>query len=547
MFNNLINYFLLDKTTLKFIKLNKKLFKNFKNNNLKKNQILIEFNNWKPFHVSNSYILNYLLKKYNAEAIGYELYSPMLKKNNLFEKIKWIIGSKFLLKTFYVYSSFNVNKFITIKFSNNIKNLVRKNFKKVFSKIKKKSDLEKIEINKVWIGDLIYDSFLKKYNVATIDIESNNFKIFFKEFLHIFFFWYNYIKNNKVKSVLSSHGVYTFAIPLRIAVSLNIDSFVANEQKIYRYDKKCLSLKENLTGNFSESRLFKSIYSSSNKSNKKYMISKGKKISDQIAIKSKKLFYINNEKIKKLKLNNFNVPTKKNIRVLISSHAFTDSPHVFGNNLFVDFRHWFDFLNKTINETNYEWFLKPHPNKDECTTKEIGDLVKKNKRITLLDNNYNINHLSKLKIDFTLTIFGVVAREHPLRNINVISASANGPHSKFNFTHTCKNLKEYKNILLNLDSFKPKINNKQLYLYHYMNDIYFNRNYLFLNFDEVVTKIGGIKNFYNSFFYEGWIKYFKNRDHERILRYIKTFIDSKDYSLNLKHQINKEKNFKINY
>ena len=138
MFNNLINYFLLDKTTLKFIKLNKKLFKNFKNNNLKKNQILIEFNNWKPFHVSNSYILNYLLKKYNAEAIGYELYSPMLKKNNLFEKIKWIIGSKFLLKTFYVYSSFNVNKFITIKFSNNIKNLVRKNFKKVFSKIKKK-------------------------------------------------------------------------------------------------------------------------------------------------------------------------------------------------------------------------------------------------------------------------------------------------------------------------------------------------------------------------------------------------------------------------
>ena len=138
MFNNLINYFLLDKTTLKFIKLNKKLFKNFKNNNLKKNQILIEFNNWKPFHVSNSYILNYLLKKYNAEAIGYELYSPMLKKNNLFEKIKWIIGSKFLLKTFYVYSSFNVNKFITIKFSKNIKNLVRKNFKKVFSKIKKK-------------------------------------------------------------------------------------------------------------------------------------------------------------------------------------------------------------------------------------------------------------------------------------------------------------------------------------------------------------------------------------------------------------------------
>ena len=52
-----------------------------------------------------------------------------------------------------------------------------------------------------------------------------------------------FIKNNKVKAVLTSHGVYAFAIPLRIATYFNIDAFVANEQKIYRYKKKDISLK----------------------------------------------------------------------------------------------------------------------------------------------------------------------------------------------------------------------------------------------------------------------------------------------------------------
>ena len=70
----LINFFLLDKFSLDFVKSNFRIFKSFKSNAYKKNIILIEFNNWKPFHVSNSYLLNYLIKKYNAKAFSYEIY-----------------------------------------------------------------------------------------------------------------------------------------------------------------------------------------------------------------------------------------------------------------------------------------------------------------------------------------------------------------------------------------------------------------------------------------------------------------------------------------
>ena len=54
----------------------------------------------------------------------------------------------------------------------------------------------------------------------------------------------NYFKQNKVKAVLSSHGVYTFAIPLRIAANKNINAYVTNEQKIYRYKKNNISQKK---------------------------------------------------------------------------------------------------------------------------------------------------------------------------------------------------------------------------------------------------------------------------------------------------------------
>ena len=90
----------------------------------------------------------------------------------------------------------------------------------------------------------------EKFNCTTIEINSNNFVNIFMNFMC--YYWHNFIKN-KVKAVLTSHGVYAFAIPLRIATYFNIDAFVANEQKIYRYKKDII--KKNSTGNFAESKL----------------------------------------------------------------------------------------------------------------------------------------------------------------------------------------------------------------------------------------------------------------------------------------------------
>ena len=79
-----------------FIKHNKKYFK-FKNYEKTNKKILIEFSRWSSLHVSSSYLLKVLQKKFKANIITYlgnlALTRPI--KMNLIDKIKWNLGNLF--------------------------------------------------------------------------------------------------------------------------------------------------------------------------------------------------------------------------------------------------------------------------------------------------------------------------------------------------------------------------------------------------------------------------------------------------------------------
>ena len=118
----ILNNLLLDNPSKKFIKHNKKYFKKKFVNTKKK--ILIEFNNWPTFHISNSYLISAINNKNNYEVIAYENYNlfSYLKKPWL-QKIKWYVGSFMKLKTFKIYESFGINKYIQPKISSKIKEI----------------------------------------------------------------------------------------------------------------------------------------------------------------------------------------------------------------------------------------------------------------------------------------------------------------------------------------------------------------------------------------------------------------------------------------
>ena len=159
--------------------------------------------------------------------------------------------------------------------------------------------------------------------------------------------------------------------------------------------------------------------------------------------------------------------------VLICTHCFYDNPHAYGGNLFLDFYEWISFLGKLSYKTNYNWYIKPHPDYLPGTIEIINQLMKKFKSIKLVDPDCSFHQLKNEGLDYVLTTYGSVAHELPLLDINVINADKYNPNCSFRYSKTPKNIKEYKKILLSLG--QRKLNNtkfksdiyKFYYIHHY--------------------------------------------------------------------------------
>ena len=160
LFHKIIDNFFHSKFLSKYIAHNKKYFKPI----VSEDKILLEFNNWKPLHISFSYLANFLSTKFNSSIIaypGYTLISENLERSFL-KKLKFYLGKILRINNFGVFYSIGVTDILTIKISNLNKKKSSKLFNKLKKKIKSRKDILNIKIENIEIGDLIYDTYLAK-------------------------------------------------------------------------------------------------------------------------------------------------------------------------------------------------------------------------------------------------------------------------------------------------------------------------------------------------------------------------------------------------
>ena len=163
----MLNNYLSDLRIIKkYINHNNHIFKKKEHNN----QIfLVEFNGWQGIQIALSYLANVFSRKNKCKIVAFDSYSLFHdNKNNFLNKIKWNIGKLFKIKNFGVYSSFGVTDFIKPKYDSSIEKISHKKKEKFFKKKKNLRDLENFRIENIWIGDLIYDSYLKKFSTHTM-------------------------------------------------------------------------------------------------------------------------------------------------------------------------------------------------------------------------------------------------------------------------------------------------------------------------------------------------------------------------------------------
>mgnify|MGYP006074144631 CR=1 FL=1 len=470
-------------------------FKNTKDKSI----ILFEFNNYPAAQIGGYYFISNILKKKNYEIKsfynGHGVKTPF--KKSYADLFKWRLKKFLALGFFKIYKIYGVKDFIIPTINYGEGHTTRKLFKKIKKSIKFKKDILKIKIHGILIGDLIYDTYLARYSRPTVDLKNKEFLSVMNECVGLTLYWVKYFQNNKVDYVIGTHGVYSYAIPFRIALKFNARSFLVNLHGIKE-------IKKDIIYEHSVKRVRKKILGKFNKSEKKKLILNAKKELNKIISGNEIIRRDNTLKISSFtnnkKSTNLIKPSNK-IKVLISPHDFFDAAHGYGDHeLFEDYYEWLKYTFKISLETDYEWYVKTHPDlkgkygdRQRNTRKIINEMLFNYKNICLLPPNYSHKNIISEGIDFVVTCHGSVAYEYSLNNIPALIASKCNPYEEFKFTINSKNKKDYRNKILNFKKIKKsfKINKKNIYEWYVLRFyVGFTLNWVF-NYKDYCDYIGG--------------------------------------------------------
>lgn len=511
---------------LKFIIFNNK---NIIDNKIDKNKIspkiLIEINNNFSSHIIIHYLIRVFNKKKNYEYVGFLLNI----ESDLIFLIKHFLKKIIPTSIYKIYESFGIRTIISFYEKKS------KNEEIIASIINKTCSLDallNLRINNIYIGDLIYDSYLRQKKKITININDNEFKKFFKKFLKYFFNCYNYFETNNIEVLFVSHTVYQNAVPLRIALDKKIKCYLPNINVVDYFDDK-----RNTNWDFDAiNQNFKQL---NNKEKKEAIDSAKKNLEKKFDPKNKDYvaeIFLTGRKFKKEDFKTFKKNFRKDIlarngkkNFLISAHCFFDSPHVMGNFFYYDFYHWLDNLGKISETTNYNWYLKTHPHTIDNNLNFIilKKFEKKYKNFYLLDKDVSNMNLISEGVDLVLSVYGSVAYEFPYHKIPVLLASNECIYKDQLFCMTPKNKEEYEFLLRNPDKINLDFNRDNIYKFFYS---------IFMNFWDPLkiseNKFNHKTNFFSPEIYNLFMKkYFSKENELIILRDLEQFLKSKNYRI----------------
>jgi hypothetical protein len=481
--------------------------------------VLFELNSMQSAHIAYSYLANVLADLNGAEIKAYAPYSFSNWRERIMFKLKMFLG----VEEFGVYQSFGVTEIFAISPSPSQKNRAADKVEEIKNNLRKKLDIEALTVNGVWIGDLVYDSYLKKFSQPTIDLKSPQFLKFLRSSLELFFFWEDYFAQNDVRAVNVSHCVYNLAMPLRIAVQRCIPAYQANIHHIYRLDSNNLFAYNDFF-NFRKifSRLPIELQASGIEMARERI---GRRFSGEVGVDmiySTKSAYGSVREDRLLR----DSPRKK---ILIAAHCFFDSPHSYGNNIFPDFYEWLDFLGKTSEETDYDWYIKTHPDYLPGTMEIIKSFVERYPKFTLLPSDASHHQIIAEGIDVALTVYGTIAFEYAAFGIPVINASQNNPHIAYDFNLHAKDLNDYRRLIHGVQEMNFPIDLSSVYEYYFMKNLFFSWDIFFKSFNLTIIELGGYNNLFSALVYDRWLQEWNREAHEALLDRLTNFLRSNTF------------------
>lgn len=509
-----------------FIEHNKKVFRQ-QNNEASDSVVLLEVNRLCSAHISYSYFANSMANYSKAELVAYD---PVPRT----QWMRWLLRRQKPSQhedVFEVYQSFGAKRFLKIDPCPWRAWRVFRLAKKLKKELKTKKAIEALSLNNIRIGDLLYDSYLRDLRKPTIELNSKEWFKYLKKFLNLFLFWEDYFKKTNVVAVNVSHCVYELAIPLRIAIFKNIPAFQVNITHAYRLDKKNLFA-------YNDFHYFKNNFKKipakiKNKGLEEAKTRIARRFRGEVGIDME---YSRKSAFGKIKTERLLRLSQKK-KILIATHCFFDSPHSYGDNAFPDFYEWLEFLGKFSQKSNYDWYIKTHPDYLPGTMEVIQEFLKKYPKLILLPPDSSHHQIVKEGIDLALTVYGTIGFEYAILGIPVINASKNNPHVNYSFNLHAKTQGEYKKLLSNRKIFYHRIQKNEVYEFYFMKNIHNSENIIFEDYNKTIAHLGDYNKQFLPPVYDRWIKEWSFFKHEKILNMFHNFIHSKCFRMGKEHGI----------
>ena len=487
--------------------------------------VLMELNDMQSAHVTYSYFANVLAAEFGARITAYVPRAPANRWKSLAFSLKKLLR----LEEIGVYESFGATDFLLVDVSAANRMKASELAADILAKSHTKRDIEELTISGVWLGDLIYDTYLRRFSKPTIELSSSEFQRSLLESLELFAFWQEYFDTHDVQAVNVSHCVYDLAIPLRVAVARNIPAFQASTTHMYRMSQTELFA-------YNDFHYFRERFAAQPQPVRQAGVEEARRrIERRFAGKvgvdmaySTKSAYGANRHARLLRES----PRKK---ILIATHCFFDSPHSYGKNVFPDFYEWLEFLGKISEVTDYDWYIKTHPDYLAGTREIIENFIARYPRFTLLPADASHHQIIAEGVDVALTVYGTIAFEYAALGIPVINNSLNNPHIAYGFNLHSKDENDYRRLLLGLDTLEFSIDTDQVYEYYFMRYIYNTEDLFFNSYETTVKALGGYKGQFTPAVYEQWLDEWSQEKHNAILAALSRFVQSGDFRMDYSH------------
>lgn len=522
---NVINSFIVDQETKRFIDHNQKVWGCSKwRQRQVVPEVLFEFNHFHSSHIAYSYLANVLADKYGAKIVAY----------GYADFIRWMLYARLASNTKKMYQSFNTSRFLNVAVTKRQAQQAKLLSDEAHSRLHSTRDVEDLEVDGIWIGDLVYDAYLKFHRVPTVDLRSPQFMESLTQFMEYFVFWRDYLDTHEVKAISVSHCVYTLAIPLRLAVKRGIPAYQASALDLYHLSESHLFAYNDFK-NYPEK--FRALPQHVQENGLREAEARIKRrLAGEIGVDmpySKKSAY---GEIRQHQI----IRKSDREKILVAAHCFFDSPHSYGKNLFPDFYEWLSFLGQLSEKTDFDWYIKTHPDFIPETKALVESFAARFPKFTVLPPETSHHQIINEGIDVALTVYGTIGFEYAAMGVTVINASINNPHVGYGFNISPRTADEYESILMHFDKrSKRSVDIGEVYEYYFMRFLHASEDWLFDDYIKMLKNAGGYRKQFTPRVYELFLDEFSIAKHETILRTLRIFLDSGDFQLNQEHMCQK--------